>query len=130
MKRIKMTINAVVCNFDGNQAPRCEKGATFEFPFEWEDGEGVLIDLSGYTAKMQVRDGKENIIIELSMENERIFLDSAQTLMTLYISGSDTGLLHEGRYSYDLFLYDENSSPSKAIKLLKGVFEVEASVTV
>jgi len=122
-----MTANAVTCNFDGVQAPVCEIGATFQFPFQWLDANQVPKNLAIYTtAKMQVKDKKGKVIIELSLLNTRIDLDTNGTVMTLYIADTDTAILPAGKYVYDLFLNDGTTS----IKLLKGTFYVDDRITV
>jgi tRNA threonylcarbamoyladenosine modification (KEOPS) complex Pcc1 subunit len=103
------------------------KGTTFQLKPVWKIG-GVPVNLSGYTADMQVRYATDSsIIVELSTSNGRITIDSADGRVNLYISATDTAALPAGTYQYDLNL--TNTADSTVYKILQGTFIIAASVT-
>jgi hypothetical protein len=103
------------------------KGTTFDLKPVWKIG-GVPVDLSNYTADMQVRYATDTaIIIELSTANGRATIDGAYGRINLHISAADTTSLTAGTYQYDLNL--TNTIDSTVYKILQGVFIVNPSVT-
>jgi hypothetical protein len=103
------------------------KGTTFQLKPVWKIG-GVPVDLTGYTADMQVRAATDtSIIVELSTTNGRITIDPAYGRVNLYISATDTAALTAGNYQYDLNL--TNTVDSTVYKILQGAFTIAASVT-
>lgn len=123
-----------ILNFDGESAPVIKRGATFNYPFRWEQPNGTPIDISFYRVLMQVRKnyGSE-LIVELSTTNNRIIKPSPGTV-NLKLSAQETSLIPAGKYLYDLFLIDENLSDSNGdmgtISLLSGAITVENSIIV
>ena len=112
----------------------CEQGASFYYELVWEkedppgSGTFIPVDLTGYTAKMQVR--KESgtaLIVELSTANSRIIIDPLLGKITLSISATDTNNLAAGMYKYDLEL---TSSTGFVIRFIQGQFEVIGQITV
>lgn len=103
------------------------QGTTFDLKPVWKIG-GVPVDLTGYTADMQVRYATDtSIIVELSTANGRITIDAAYGRVNLHISATDTAALPAGVYQYDLNL--TNTNDSTVYKILQGAFVVSASVT-
>lgn len=103
------------------------KGTTFDLKPVWKIG-GVPVDLTNYTADMQVRYATDTaIIIELSTSNGRATIDAAYGRINLHISATDTTALTAGTYQYDLNL--TNTIDSTVYKILQGVFIVNPSVT-
>lgn len=103
------------------------KGTTFQLKPVWKIG-GVAVNLTGYTADMQVRYATDtSIIVELSTSNGRITIDAAYGRVNLTISAADTATLAAGTYQYDLNL--TNTADGTIYKILQGTFVVAASVT-
>jgi hypothetical protein len=103
------------------------KGTTFELKPVWKIG-GTPVDLSGYTADMQVRYATDtSIIVELSTANGRITIDAAYGRVNLKLTASETAALAAGTYQYDLNL--TNTVDASVYKILQGAFIVNASVT-
>ena len=81
-----------------------EQGATFGLTLTYENPDETPIDLTGMTARMQVRDASDDsLIIELTTENGRITLGEATGKITLAITAADTAALDRGGV-YDLEL--------------------------
>ena len=104
----------------------CEQGATFSQVITWTDSEDVAIDLTDYTAKMQVRrsEASPNSSLELSTENGGISLNSSGEV-SLTISSADTADISSGQYVYDL----EMTTGETTTRLIQGTFTVSAEVT-
>lgn len=104
----------------------CEQGATFNLPLQWIDATGAPVDMTGYSAQMDVRASKTSaeVLVELSTANGRISLDSAGNI-TLSISATDTATLIPGQYVYDL----ELTNGSSVERLIEGAFVVDGEVT-
>lgn len=104
----------------------CEQGATLDLPLQWNDSTGAGVNLSGYTAKMQVRASQDasTSLLELSTANGRIVLTNTGSI-TLLVDAVTTGALAIGQYVYDL----EMTSGTNIYRLLQGFFVVDGQVT-
>jgi len=104
-----------------------DQGATYSQLVTWKNSSGTLIDLTGWTARMQVRPLVKSAtsLIELTTENGRISLGGAAGTITLTISATDTDDLPVGTYRYDLELVDG----STVERLLMGSFTVRGEAT-
>ena len=104
-----------------------EQGATFSLVITYKES-GVAINLTGYTARMQVRSTLESAttVVELTTANSRIALGGAAGTITLTISATDTAALTAGRGVYDLELV---SGSGIVTRLLQGVATISRNVT-
>ena len=104
-----------------------EQGATFSQVITYKES-GVAINLTGYTARMQVRSTLESAtsVVELTTANSRIALGGAAGTITLTISATDTAALTAGRGVYDLELV---SGSGIVTRLLQGVATISRNVT-
>ena len=104
-----------------------EQGATFSQVVTYKES-GVAINLTGYTARMQVRATLESAstLVELTTANSRIALGGAAGTITLTISATDTAALTAGRGVYDLELV---SGSGIVTRLLQGVCTISRNVT-
>ena len=106
------------------------KGQTFFLPVTYLDDEGDPIDLSNYTAKMQVRKtaGPDtDPIIEASTENALITITGASGLVEVTIPAGTTAGLTAQLAVYDLFVYGPSGSPTE--RILSGPMKITESVT-
>ncbi len=105
-----------------------EQGATFNEVFTWKDTSNTLINLTGYSAQMQVRSTKEDTVIlwELSSTLGTIILGGVAGTITLYIDKSDTALFTFDSSVYDLELTDPSGRDRR---LLKGSVIIDTEVT-
>lgn len=84
-------------------------------------------DLTGYTARMQIRDKTDNSVAhELTTENGGITLGGVAGTVDLHIDKADTATLPQSNL-YDLEFTD---SSDKTRTLLVGTFSVVGDVTV
>lgn len=105
-----------------------EQGSTFERKLYWKDEDGNAIDLTSYSAIMDIRDKKDdaNVIITLSTGNNRITLGGAAGTIILTIADADTDDLDFDWAFYDLEL--KNSS-NKKVRLIQGRVKLSKEVT-
>ena len=104
-----------------------EQGATYSQVVTYKES-GVAVNLTGYTARMQVRSTLESAttVVELTTANGRITLGGAAGTITLTISATDTASLTAGRGVYDLELV---SGSGIVTRLLQGVATISRNVT-
>ena len=104
-----------------------EQGATFSQVITYKEA-GVAVNLTGYTARMQVRSTLESAttVVELTTANGRIALGGAAGTITLTIAAADTAALTAGRGVYDLELV---SGSGIVTRLLQGVATISRNVT-
>lgn len=105
----------------------CEQGATLNYAMTWKDSSGTPVNLTGFSAAMQVRESKssDSAILTLSTSNGGIMLGGATGVITLLASASQTSALAEGQYVYDL----EINTGSTVVRLLEGAFVISGEVT-
>lgn len=112
-----------------------EQGATFQHKIIWQKenpvGSDIFlpIDLTGYTAKMQVRAKiSDPLILELSTANSRITLGGANGEIILNVPATVTDTLVAGKYVYDLEL--TGPAPDSIVtRLIEGQFEIVGQIT-
>lgn len=104
----------------------CPQGVTFDKTFTWSIG-GTAVDLSGYTAALQVRESWDatSALISLSTGGSGVVLGGTAGTITATISAAVTNGLEPGSYAWDLELYQG----SNVTRLLQGAFNVTGGVT-
>jgi hypothetical protein len=102
-----------------------EQGATFSKRLVWRDKNKRPVNLTGYSAKMQVRSSASSdaVLFELSTANGRISLPGSG-IIQLEIEADATETLVAG--VYDLKLY---APGGQEIRLIEGKFAVSPGVT-
>ena len=106
-----------------------EQGATYNRTFIWEtqDVPPQPIDLTGATARMQIRDKQQGqIYIEATTTNGKIILGTTNGHITILLTPTDTTLLDKRRLKYDL----EITGPSFGLaRVLEGNVIVSPNIT-
>lgn len=107
---------------------KAEQGADFIRQITWQDADGNAIDLSGYSARMQVRREVDDsaVLLELTTENGYITLGGAAGTIDLNFPASGTTSLSSSAGVYDLELV---SGGGVITRLLQGTFDVSREVT-
>lgn len=101
------------------------QGATYGLSLSWSIG-GTAVDLTNYTAAMQVREAYDAANPVLSLTNgSGITLGGTAGTIDISVSASTMGSIVAGQYLYDL----ELNSGSTITRLVQGNFSVEAEVT-
>jgi hypothetical protein len=105
-----------------------EQGATFELPIVWKSG-GVPVDLTGYTARMQVRAeiAASAPLLTLTTENARIVLGTDDGAILLTVEADATAALTADRGFYDLELVAPITGHVR--RLIQGRVRIAPEVT-
>jgi hypothetical protein len=106
-----------------------DQNATFSFVVEYKDDNGDAIDLTGASAKMQVRDtkGGAKLAVTLTSPSGGIVIDPVNGKLTIKMTPTQTNKLFYPKSSYDLMVVDSNGNK---IKLLEGFMTLNRSVTI
>lgn len=108
--------------------PPIEKGATFRHQIVWKDSNGTPINLTGCTARAQVREDYDStsVLLSYTTENGRLTLGGTAGTIDFYVSDTDTeALLGEGG-KYDL----EIAHPSGDVtRLVEGAQKFKPEIT-
>ena len=114
------------------------QGATFALAINVKNSSGANLDLTGYTAEMQIREAYDsaNATEILSSSNGEISFVEANGIIAIELSSARTANIHvdlstgsippKSIYVYDLDIQDANN---KVTKLLFGTAEVYGEVT-
>ena len=107
-----------------------EQGALYEGRFSMVDDDDVPIDLTGWTARMQIRAETRSLIplVDLSTENEGIFLNYNGLSGSIFvrISTRETDSFTWVTGIYDLELYD---TQFECYRVLKGKVKIDPQIT-
>lgn len=121
--------NDVNTNNSGVHNIIADQGATFSYTVVFKDAKRKAHDVTGYTARMQIRSAvnADSATSELTTENGGIIVYGTEGRFDLYISATDMSAIPAGNYVYDL----EIEAPSTGFveKLLLGNFTVRPEVT-
>jgi hypothetical protein len=115
---------AVKKNFEVDQ------NATFNFQIQYtEDDELTPIDLTGSTAKLQVRDtqGGSKLAFTLTSPAGGIVIDGPTGTLDIKMTPTQTNKLFYPKSAYDIMVIDTNGNK---IKLLEGFLTLNRSVTI
>lgn len=116
----------------GNYDFECEQGATFKHTITYKDSNDAAIDLTGYSARMDVRYARSknsDAVIQLNASNSRcVISDSINGKIKLIIASNDTDDLTPGEYWYDLEILS-SATPPVVERVLEGKFIVDPEVT-
>ena len=106
-----------------------DQNATFSFIVEYKDNNGLPIDLTGSTAKMQVRDtkGGSKLAFSLTSPAGGITITPLLGKLTIKMTPTQTNKLFYPKSSYDIMVTDSNGNK---IKMLEGFMTLSRSVTI
>lgn len=104
-----------------------DQGSDFDTVITYTDDADALVNLTGCTARMQVRQfaGSPSARLVLTSSNG-ITLGGALGTIRVQISSAALSAVPAGQYAYDIELVD---TASKVLKILSGPFIVNAEVT-
>lgn len=117
-----------------------KRGATKVFTAEYLDVSGSAKDITGYNARMQLRE-EPNLPPTLQLSStgstanySNITITPTSGSLQVYISAADTDILTADSYLYDLELYTANdpysqSDPEYVVRLLEGMITITFNVT-
>jgi hypothetical protein len=84
--------------------PVARQGETFVRVITWKDSTGALVNLTGYTAKLQLRDTQTSSVVDEFTESTGLALGGAAGTITWTVTATETALLPVGSLAYDLRL--------------------------
>ena len=105
-----------------------DQGATFQLTVVYKDDAGLPINLTGYTAALQVRQNyyDTTALLTLTSPSAGIVITGATGTIAITMTDVQTGSLDEGFYVYDLEI---SSSGGTVTRLIQGQFTVSPEVT-
>ena len=103
-----------------------EQGTTLNKQMVWKDSTGAPVDLSGYTARMQMRPSvsSDTVLLNLTTENGGITLGDALGTITLHFTEADTSALPKGGVFDVELIIDGNVT-----RLVQGAISLSKQVT-
>lgn len=107
---------------------RIEQGATWRTVLTVKDDTGQPVDLTGYTARMQIRQDYDTttVLAELTTANGGITINGDNGQVTLLIADEDTAAYTWTSGVYDLELV---SGSGDVTRLLQGPASLDLEVT-
>lgn len=105
-----------------------EPGANFQLSLVYKDSAGALVNLTGYTARMQVRPTKDSdtVLMSATTANGTITMGGTAGTITVDVPAADTLGVEGLKGVYDLLI----TSPAGAVtRLLQGVAYINQDVT-
>jgi hypothetical protein len=105
-----------------------DQGADWYITFTYKNSAGVAINLTGYTAAMQLRSEPSDTlaVLSLSSPSNGITITGATGTIAVHATAAQTGGISAGDYYYDLEI---TSGAGVITRLVQGQIEVSAQVT-
>lgn len=105
-----------------------EKGEDYSKIWYLKDSSRNTIDLTGYTARMQVREtySSTSTVLDLTTENGGIVITALEGKIELVVANATTSAITANKGVYDLELIDASS---KVSKLVRGTVRFPDEVT-
>ena len=101
-----------------------EQGATFKRTVTWRDANDALVNLTGATAKMQIKD--RGVLVKELTNVAGLTLGGALGTIQIAITAADTTLFDFDSADYDL----EVTISGEVTRLLKGKVTLDKETTV
>src|SRR5439155_27062735 len=107
---------------------RIEQGATWRTVLTVKDSSGAIVDLTGYTARMQIREDFTStaVLLELSTANSGVTINGPAGQITLLIADEATAAFTWSSGVYDLEI---TSAGGDVTRLLQGPASLDLEVT-
>lgn len=106
-----------------NYTLNIEAGATFTRAFEYTNADGTVYPLTGYTAKLQIRETPEASLAALSVTPS---INVATGTITVTLTAAQTSTLLLPKYVYAMELAGPGGEP--VIRLVEGSVKVSPEV--
>lgn len=105
-----------------------EQGTTFVRDFIYKDGNGAVVNLTGYSARMQFREFKSSDVklLEATTANGKLVIAGSLGKITLTLTPTDTNPIDFAEAVYDLEL---ESASGIVTRLLQGTVTFDKQVT-
>lgn len=112
-----------------------EQGATFQRRVEYTDSLGVPVDLTSYSARMQIRPSFTsntvyvNLTSTLGSDGSGISINAASGTLDIVISALSSSYLSFTEAVYDLEIYSGSGATEYVTRLLEGNVKLKQNVT-
>ena len=108
-----------------------DQGADWFFTVTYADPNGTPINITDYTAAMQMRSIPQSprAFLTLTTENGGIEIDGTAGVVNLHATSEQTMVIDEGAYVYDIEIYSPASPDVITTRLVQGQILVTAQVT-
>lgn len=105
-----------------------EQGATLLKPIQWKDSAGNAVNLTGCTARMQIRRSvaSEEVLLELTNANGKLSITPLTGTVTMIFSATTTAAFTWSRAKYDLEIV---SADGTVTRLIEGEITVSKEIT-
>ncbi len=110
----------------GRYSPNCRVGETFVRVITWKDSTGALVNLTGYVAKLELRNPGTGAVVDTFTDTTGLALGGALGTITWTMTAAETVLFPVGALNYDLRL---TSGGGTVTYLLAGQVQVQARIT-
>lgn len=107
-----------------------DQGADWFYDVTYEQPAGTPVNITGYTAALQLRSLPESpsAVLTLTTENGGITITGASGLVAVHATAVQTRAIDEGTYVYDLEI-SSYANPPVVTRLVQGQAIVSAEVT-
>ena len=106
-----------------------DQGADWYINFTYQNPAGTPVNITGYTAALQVRTSPLAKTYVLSLTNgSGITITGATGLIAVHATASQTNAITNGKYTYDLEI-SSPASPAIVTRLVQGTIEVSPQTT-
>ena len=106
-----------------------DQGADWFINFVYENPNGTPVNITNYTAALQVRTSAlaKTAVLTLTTQNGGLTIIGAQGKIAAHATAAQTSAITNGKYAYDL----EITEPTQGIvtRLIQGTIQVSAQVT-
>lgn len=105
-----------------------DQGATLRDSFIYKDSHSVAIDLTGYSARSQIRTSHSALtpILSISTQNSTIIITPLTGVITFAVPATTTAALTPGNYVWDLEIVD---GAGVVTRLVGGTCTITPEVT-
>lgn len=107
-----------------------DQGADWYITFIYENPDGTPVNITNYTAALQVRTSPlaKTAVLTLTTSNGGISIIGAQGKVNCHATNVQTGAITNGKYAYDLEITSP-AAPNVVTRLVQGTVEVSPQVT-
>ena len=107
---------------------KIEQGATFRFEIVYRDSNSAIVNLTGYTARMQIRPipSSATILVNASTANGKIVITPLLGQIVVSLTATETAALDFTSARYDLEIEASNGTVTR---LIEGVVTLSPEVT-
>ena len=106
-----------------------DQGSDWYINFTYQNPDGTPINLSGYTAALQLRSFPDapTAVLSLTTENSGIAITASTGVIAVHATATQTTAIIAGTYDYDLEIY--SAGATQTTRLSQGQIVVSAQVT-